>query len=196
MLRPGWPGTVTAMTTSTTVKILAAAAGVFGLVVGGCATDSGSAPTTARTGQDIQSLAQRDTVPAPAPAPRPEQPRLLAPVAFQHTELDADDQRGDGAKLVIEETELPKPGQVAVFDQDGKLLGATAVQPGSQRNVQVSLEPKLGNGTHALRAVLFVDDGDGRFDAQKDAPVREADDADDDDHDHDIEDEGLRYTVG
>ncbi|MGO1052824.1 DUF7282 domain-containing protein [Crossiella sp. CA198] len=176
------------MNTHHRARYLAATTGVLGLLLGGCS--AAAAPSTPGQPAPLTGIPGVNT-PVPAPAPGVAQPKLLAPVSFPRTEIDADDQRGDGKRVLIEESELPVAGHLVVFDLSGKLLGSTPIQPGAHRDVPVTLDPALGQGTHSLRALLTVDDGDGKFTADKDAPVRE-----DDDDDPEIEDEGFRYTVG
>ncbi|MCO1574416.1 hypothetical protein M8C13_01425 [Crossiella sp. SN42] len=180
------------MTNQHRAKFLIATAGVLGVLLSGCAGGAGAAPGAAAP------LPIGSVTPTSGTAQPGNQPNQPAPVSFPSTEIDADDQRGDGTKVLIEEAELPKAGHVAIYDQSGKLLGSAPVPPGAHRDLAVTLNPALGQGNHSLRAVLTTDDGDGKFDATKDAPVREFDDDQDgdDDHDDELENDGFRYTVG
>lgn len=112
-------------------------------------------------------------------------------MAYPHVELDIDDQRGDGTHVLIEDTDLPVAGYVAVYGQAGNLLGSVPVAAGTHRGGTITLGAALDKGAHPLRAVLMADDGDGKFDPARDTTVRELDD-----RDGDVEDEDFLYTAG
>ncbi|MFE0026789.1 hypothetical protein [Amycolatopsis sp. NPDC059021] len=165
------------------VVLTVTSTGLLAALLGGCAGGVRATPTSA-------SPAPGATSPGAAPVTgRPAKPP--APVPFPHAELDIDDQRGDGARVLIEDTDLPVAGHVAVYDQPGNLIGSAPVPAGAHRGGTITFQPVLGPGSHSLRAVLTVDDGDGRFDPARDAPVREAGDPVDD-----LEDDNFLYTVG
>ncbi|WP_158885892.1 DUF7282 domain-containing protein [Amycolatopsis anabasis] len=173
------------MTTSHRASFLLVTTGVLGVLLGAC---SGGADPAPAAPAPLPAAAPRT---APGLPPSAGQPMSSPqPVSFPHSELDADDQFGDGARVLIEETELPVTGHVAVYDQAGTVLGSAPVRPGAHRGAAVTLEPALRKGTHSLRAVLTVDDGDGKYDPAHDAPVR------DDGTDNDLEDDQFLYTVG
>lgn len=70
---------------------------------------------------------------------------------------------GGKGYVVIHETKDGKPG---------KVLGASALlDAGENLNVPISLSAPLVDG-QAYVAMLHIDDGDGKFDAAKDAPAK------------------------
>lgn len=158
----------------------------LGVLLGACSSGADPAPQSPAPQPPAQQATSANGV-AGTPPPSGGQ-KTPEPVMLPRAELDADDQRGNGTQLLLEETELPVAGQVAVHDQAGNLLGSAPVQAGEHRGSTVTLAPTLGKGTHLLYAVLTVDDGDGKFDPTRDAPVR--------DDDNELESERLLYTVG
>ena len=106
-------------------------------------------------------------------------------------ELDVEDQRGEGRSVAVEEVRLTSgTGFVAVHTRDGRLLGSAEV--GSGRILTVELDERVPT-TGDYRAVLFGEDGDGRFDADADPRVVEPDDDADDD---DPVDDDFDYQLG
>jgi hypothetical protein len=176
------------MTTRHRALILATTTSVFSALLLGC---TGPAPANPAPQPAQQAGASANAAAPGAASPTSRPMKLLDPVPFPRTELDADDQLSDGARVLVEETELPVAGHVAVYNQTGNLLGSAPVQAGAHRGLTITLDPALGKGTHSLLAVLTVDDGDGKFDPAHDAPVRENDDTD-----HEPEDDSFLCTVG
>lgn len=105
--------------------------------------------------------------------------------------VEADDQSGDGRSVVVRETAVTVgPGWLAIItdDDDGRLLGSVALQPGQAGPFTVALtEPVPGDDDDDLTVVLHLDDGDGLFDALRDPRVLDDDDDDDDDDDFDYD---------
>lgn len=84
----------------------------------------------------------------------------------------------DDATVTIRAVALPGDGHVVVRnatgDGPGEVVGATALPAGTSRNVSVELDDaffRSREGSFALRAVAYTDDGDGTFD-EGDAPIR------------------------
>ncbi|MBP2471200.1 hypothetical protein JOF53_000072 [Crossiella equi] len=156
--------------------LLGAAVAAAGLVLAACGggagqNQAGQPPLVSGTGPTLATSSQAAPSNNGSPAPRGE------------ADVDADDQQGDGTRVVLKEVELPTPGNVTVYDQAGKELGKMPVQAGVQRDVTLTLAAPLGPGAHNLRAAL---------------DVRDDDDQDDDDHDDrspGFEDDDFRYTV-
>ncbi|ALG09573.1 hypothetical protein AOZ06_24105 [Kibdelosporangium phytohabitans] len=90
--------------------IATTAMGALLAACGSGGTASAPAPATAQAGPNANRVAATSGDPAPD---------TLKPVWFPDAELDADDQVGQGDRVVIEETTLPVPGHLAVYDQTG-----------------------------------------------------------------------------
>jgi hypothetical protein len=91
--------------------------------------------------------------------------------------LDVDDQRGDGRTVAIDEVRIMRTtGHVAIFTADrSRLLGSVSVpRSDEERRTTVTLNQPV-TGTTRLLAVLYGDNGDGRFDLAVDPAVVEAD---------------------
>ncbi|OMQ15166.1 hypothetical protein A7K94_0211420 [Modestobacter sp. VKM Ac-2676] len=102
------------------------------------------------------------------------------------SELEFEDQSGDGSSVTIARVALTVDGFVAVFPGGGEdatadeLLGFTAVEAGEATDVEVSLSPTLTEDTE-LEAVLYGDtEEDGEFDPAIDQRIPDTDDEDDD----------------
>lgn len=102
-------------------------------------------------------------------------------------ELEVDDQSGDGRTVRVEQARLSDgTGHVALLDRDGRLLGSVPV-PRGDRAVTVRLREPL-RASAELVAVLHADDGDGRFERERDAVVV--------DDDGEREEDDLDYRTG
>lgn len=111
-------------------------------------------------------------------------------------ELDVNDQSGSGSQIEIQQVLLPGDGFVAIYAPTGELLGSAEI--GKSQTLTVKLDDKITK-TGEYRAVLFADDGNGKFNADKDSQIIEiendTDDDDDADDDADVVDDDFDYTV-
>jgi hypothetical protein len=138
--------------------------GIAGLAVAAC---GGSAPS-AEAG--ITLPAAPVTVVTPTPSGTASSDRPLT-VRDPNADLEVEDQVGDGRTVLVDEVEASVPGFVAVWTLDGSLLGSAPVRPDTVL-IRVRLDADAGN--RELRAVLYRDDGDGRFDPATDPIVTES----------------------
>ena len=85
------------------------------------------------------------------------------------------DQPSNGSAVVVNATRVPRGGFVAVYAQNGTLLGnSTYLTPGDHRNVTVSLNTSVGR-SQVLVAVPHADTNDNRrFDFDPGAARRAA----------------------
>lgn len=159
------------------------------------------------------STAAPGSAPASAPAGAA---TLPAPVSDLGAAVDADDQIGDGATVVVRIAQLTAgPGWVAIRTDDdsgNRLVGSAPLAPGQTGPITVTLTepvPATGDDGGDLTAVLHLDDGDGAFDETLDPRILDEDgddrdhdrddhdDHDRDDHDRDdIEDNDFDYRIG
>lgn len=110
----------------------------------------------------------------------------VEPVTDTDAELDVPDQSGDGSGVQITEVNLSRgSGHVAIFTVAGELLGSAPVSAAASP-VTVSLSTPVVS-TSELLAVLYVDDGDGQLDIDRDALVL--------DDDAEVEDEDFDYRL-
>lgn len=108
----------------------------------GATTAGTGAPTTAAGGAVVDALAQ----------------------------LEVANQRGDGTGVRVDFARLSSgAGHVAITTRDGQVLGSASVTQGAQP-VTIALSPRV-TASGELFAVLYGDDGDGRFDATSDPLV-------------------------
>lgn len=114
---------------------------------------------------------------------------VVAAVRDAAAEVDVDDQRGDGTTVVVREVRLPTTdGHVVVIDPRSRaVLGSAPVRAGSTRTVTLTLSTPV-QVSGELVALLYADDGDGRFDPSTDAGVV--------DDDGEAVDEDFEYIVG
>lgn len=130
--------------------------------------------------------------PSPAP-PASAQTGGAAPVVAvvrdAAAEVDVEDQRGDGTTVAVQEVRLPtSDGHVVVIDPRSRaVLGSAPVTAGTTRTATVRLTTPV-QASGELVALLYADDGDGRFDPTTDAGVV--------DDDGEAVDEDFEYTVG
>lgn len=107
-------------------------------------------------------------------------------VVDPRAEIEVEDQRGDGRSVAVRTARLSiGGGHVAVFDRNRTLLGSAQV-PASGGPTTVALSTAVGSGE--LIAVLYGDDGDGRFDPNTDPRVL--------DEENESETEDFDYRVG
>ena len=97
-------------------------------------------------------------------------------MVINDSEIEIDDQSGDGTYVRISEIETSlASGLLVIFGEDGEILGQSKVSPTAQP-VTIDLEPQLSFDSE-LVARLFADNGNGVFDSA-DLPVYERDDDD------------------
>lgn len=136
-----------------------------------------AAVSVAACGGSTPSAEAGITLPAaPVVAPSAESSRATstaapATVRDPNADLEVEDQSGDGRTVRVDEVEASAPGFVAIWTLDGVLLGSAPVRPDTVL-LRVRLDADAGN--RELRAVLYRDNGDGRFDPSADPVVTES----------------------
>jgi hypothetical protein len=97
---------------------------------------------------------------------------VAAVVRDPEAEVEAEDQSGNGSEVTVEEVELSSgPGHLVVVARESQtVLGTSAVRPGSESSIAVTLAPPLDRD-QTLAVMLFADDGDGRFDPATDGRI-------------------------
>ena len=101
-------------------------------------------------------------------------------------ELEIEDQSGSGLSIDIEEVRLSLgKGILVIFDPKGQVLGSAQVTVKTQP-VAVQLVSPIRK-TQKLVAQLFLDNGNGAFDADLDTPIL--------DHDGDLARESFDYKL-
>ena len=129
-----------------------ALAGVAVAVLAGCgnstpAADTGNAP--------------------PIVLPETAGPVPTNPAADSVADLEVEDQVGNGRSVTVTSVILGRgPAWLTVADLSGNSLGVKEVSPRSQP-VTVKLQPPV-TLSQELVATLYLDDGDGSFDAERD----------------------------
>ena len=155
-----------------------------GLAVLAAITLTGCSSTTVNETQLPKiSLGQSQ---APTTNP-PETPSSLPKtVSDAYAELEMEDQSGDGLSVEIHEVRLSVgTGLLVIMDSQGKVLGSIEVALNTQP-VGVLLNSPIGQ-SQMLYAQIFLDDGDGEFDSNLDAPIL--------DEDGDLAREGFGYVL-
>jgi hypothetical protein len=159
----------------------APASGSEPIVVPSVTEDGTASPAPTATSEATPGPADRPS-PSASPSPSPSRhgdddvhpPQASHHVTDTRAELDVDDQSGAGRSVAVEEVFLSDgTGFVAVFDAGGRLLGSAPVSRAT-RPVSVPLDEPV-TGTMRLVAVLYADDGDGRFDPASDPQVLDSD---------------------
>ena len=176
----------------------AAVATLAALALAACGSTPAADPPD---GPIVLSSAATSGTPAPAPSASPTSAATLgaAPVVpdvrDHDAEVDVRDQAGDGTSVVVEEVVITVgSGHLVVVDPTTRgVLGTTAVPAGTRRGVTVALTTPVPRSGEYL-VVLHADDGDGRFDATRDALVVDADDDGGDDDGASVG-EDFRYTL-
>lgn len=130
-----------------------AGAGVFALAACGSSTPA----------SDTTSVAPSDAIVLPeTPAPAP-----TNPAADSVADLEVDDQLGNGRSVTVTSVILGRgPAWLTISDLGGNTLGVKEVSPRAQP-VTVKLQPPV-TMSQELVATLYLDDGDGSFDAERD----------------------------
>jgi len=214
------------MTTARSRLVRLTVVGCFALAVSGCAADApprdlgsgvvtpgwssagpassappaeGAAPTPSASRAPGGTSAS-PTAGSPTASSAPADASVPAPVRDDDAEIEAANQSGDGRTVRIQEAQLSRAGFVAVYSGDGeRLLGSAKIKPSSDDDapITVKLDPRL-TASARLLVVLHADDGNGRFDPERDPQVTGGDDDDDDGGDDSGDDSGadrLSYRV-
>jgi len=79
-----------------------------------------------------------------------------------------------GKSVNVDSVTLPKLGWVAVQDEKEWVLGAARVEAGTHEDVTVKLLRATEKG-ETYKVVLYVDDGDKKFDLHKDTVITNSD---------------------
>ncbi len=79
-----------------------------------------------------------------------------------------------GSFVVAASATLTQMGWLAVRDQDGRVLGAARLEPGTHEAVQIPLLRNTTTGDK-YQVLIYIDDGDKEFDLHKDTLVTNAD---------------------
>lgn len=157
-----------------------------------------SAPATSAA-PSASASADDDSSPSSSPSTSASTPSgNTSTVPENSAEVDVDDQRGDGTSITLQQVRITEgTGFVAIYTRDNVLLGSAEVTPNDAPTSIKLSDPVPATGE--LTAVLFGDDGDGKFDAEKDPRLVEADDDDDNDDndadDNDTIEEDFDYTL-
>lgn len=92
----------------------------------------------------------------------------------RYAEIDIEDQSGDGVMVQIEEIRISRSSSfLVIYDNSGLVLASALVTPQSQP-VTIKLEVPITK-SQELEAVLYLDDGDGFFDLNRDFPILDDD---------------------
>ena len=138
-----------------------ATAGCLILLVTGCAGGiSSGQQSTQESGIVLGSGTTLDTPGAspgnPSTTSRGPGPSAADPLA----DLDIDDQRGDGTRVVVESLSASRQGVMLVLlDEKGRTVAEIPVTPGVQP-VTIPLDPPLAR-SQELRGMLMAADGSG-----------------------------------
>ena len=140
-------------------KVLA----IVGLIaLSGCASQS-AGPQVGFSEISLGSQSQ----PAPTPAQLPQDTDYAVDA---RAEIDIEDQQGNGGSVVIEELRVGRDNTfLVIYDTTGLVLASAKASPQSQP-VQVQLDIPI-SASQELEATLYLDDGDGVFNLQKDRPL-------------------------
>lgn len=153
------------------------------IVLGGSVTSGTPTPSATSTAPATPST----------PAPGGAAP-VVPDVRDADAEVEVEDQAGDGRTVRVEEVVLGSgAGHVVVVDPASRaVLGSAPVRAGTSRAVTVTLATAVPR-TGEYLALLYGDDGDGRFDETRDGLVVDTDD--DGGDDGGSVDEDFRYTL-
>lgn len=122
-----------------------------------------------------------------SPSPKPTDSDDEAEYARdRYAEIDIEDQTGNGVSVLIDEIHISGGNSfLVIYDRTGLVLSSTLVTTQSQP-VQILLDTPLSS-SQELEAVLYLDNGDGRFSLAEDSPIL--------DEDGDLVHEDFDYTV-
>lgn len=88
----------------------------------------------------------------------------------RYAQIDIEDQSGDGVMVQIEEIRISGSNSfLVIYNTSGLVLASALVTPQSQP-VTIKLQVPI-TSSQDLEAVLYLDDGDGVFDLNKDFPI-------------------------
>lgn len=149
------------MSSSRSERLIGAALAVAALAVtAGCAADE--QPTT-------QTTVQQGPIELPqASASLPAENSLSAPDPV--ADLEIEDQTGDGSEVTVSSVALGRESAILVItDLTGDILAVKQVSPRTQP-VVVPLAQKVDT-TQELVGTLYLDNGNGDFDAAADTPM-------------------------
>lgn len=139
----------------------AAAVGLLGLMAAGCGGGGNSGPAASHDPGIVLGAEELSGSRSPAPsigsdAGAASSGSVIDPVA----DLDIDDQRGDGSRVIVESLSTSLPGVVLVLvDTRGRTVASVPVTPGVQP-VTVTLDVPLSR-SQELRGVLQAPEGSG-----------------------------------
>ena len=143
------------------------------------ATTAEPAPTSG--GSDPQPSSSES--PSPTPTDSDDEAEYARD---RYAEIDIEDQAGNGASVLIDEIHISGGNSfLVIYDRTGLVLSSTLVTTQSQP-VQILLDTPLSS-SQELEAVLYLDNGDGRFSLAEDSPIL--------DEDGDLVHEDFDYTV-
>lgn len=102
--------------------------------------------------------------------PEATSPPPTNPASDSIADLEVEDQMGNGSEVTVTSVMLGRgPAWLVITDLGGNVLGTKQVSPRTQP-VTVPLQPPV-TVSQELIATLYLDDGDGRFDADRDTPM-------------------------
>ena len=132
-----------------------ALAGAAVVALAACGSDTPAADTTTVVPSEAIVL------------PEPTSSAPANPAADSVADLEVEDQYGNGRSVTVTSVILGR-GQawLAVSDLGGNVLGVKELSPRAQP-VTVNLQPPV-TMSQELLAALYLDDGDGSFDAKRD----------------------------
>lgn len=138
------------------------------VLLGSALTLTGCSNAPAQEFQSFENIVLGDN---PAPAPT----QTFDPEGQQYAtdptaEVDIDDQSGNGESLAIDEIKVGRGSSfLVIYDSSGVVLAQTLVTPLSQP-VTIFLDAPL-ESSQELQAALYLDNGDGVFQLDKDLPL-------------------------
>lgn len=126
---------------------------------------------TQETRPNLSSI-QLGQTSTPAPTQKLDDDGEISPVSDSFAELELEDQSGTGTSVSVEEVRVSL-GDVflVISDRQGQVLGYAIATPDSQP-VQVDLDTSLTRSQELLGS-LYLDNGDGIFKPEEDAPIRD-----------------------
>jgi hypothetical protein len=93
-------------------------------------------------------------------------PEVMVPITVAGNAIDVSNQ-AHGDSVVVASASLSKMGWIAVLDSRDWILGAGRFPGGTHTNVHIPLIRATESG-QPYKAVIYLDDGDGKFDHKKD----------------------------
>lgn len=130
------------------------------VLTAGCSGASNTSDSAAPATEGIE-------IPEPSTSSIPAPPNAAADAV---ADLEVDDQIGNGREVTVTSVLLGRgPAIMVITDRNGNVLGTKKVSPRTQP-VTVRLHQPV-TVSQELLATLYLDDGDGAFDPQKDTPM-------------------------